>query len=97
MSMVRKQVFITAEQNRLLKAHARATGQPEAEIVREAIDLALNGAVERDWREQLDCFVKEQKDYAFEDFAQRVEQNKRDQREKWLLRIAETRRKLSDV
>lgn len=51
MSMVRKQVFITAEQNRALKKRAKATGRPEAEFIRAAIDreLGLN-APEDDWK-----------------------------------------------
>ncbi len=49
--MVRKQVFITAEQNRRLKAHAAATGVSEAELVRAGIDLQLAREVEKpDWR-----------------------------------------------
>jgi hypothetical protein len=39
--MVRKQVFITVEQNRRLKARAAATGLSEAELVRSGIDLLL--------------------------------------------------------
>jgi len=48
---VRKQFFITAEQNRRLKAHAAATGASEAELVRAGIDLRLERKVEKpDWR-----------------------------------------------
>ncbi len=39
--MVRKQVFITAEQNRRLKTRAAATGVPEAVLIRAGIDLRL--------------------------------------------------------
>jgi len=54
MSMVRKQVFITAEQNRLLKAHARATGQPEAELIRAALDRELGADVAGDdWKRRM--------------------------------------------
>jgi hypothetical protein len=49
--MVRKQVFITAEQNRRLKAHAAATGVSEAELVRAGIDLRLEQERQKvDWR-----------------------------------------------
>jgi hypothetical protein len=49
--MVRKQVFITAEQNKRLKAHAAATGVSEAELVRAGIDLRLEREAEKpDWR-----------------------------------------------
>lgn len=53
--MVRKQFFITTEQNRRLKAHAAATGVSEAELVRAGIDLRLEQKVEKtDWRELAD-------------------------------------------
>jgi hypothetical protein len=50
--MVRKQVFITAEQNRRLKAQAAAGGVAEAELIRAGIDLRLAQATERQraWR-----------------------------------------------
>lgn len=40
--MVRKQVFITAEQNRRLKEAAAASGKPEGEIIREGLDQLLS-------------------------------------------------------
>lgn len=54
--MVRKQVFITAEQNRKLKERAAATGVAEAELIRAGIDLRLKQALEkqRPWREVVD-------------------------------------------
>jgi hypothetical protein len=45
--MVRKQLFITAAQNRKLKARAAATGVPEAELIRAGIDLQLEGKAEK--------------------------------------------------
>ena len=49
--MVRKQIFITAEQNKRLKTHAAAAGVSEAELVRAGIDLRLEREVEtQDWR-----------------------------------------------
>ena len=49
--MVRKQFFITAEQNRKLKARAAATGVAEAELIRAGIDLRLAHEVEKpNWR-----------------------------------------------
>ena len=49
--MVRKQFFITAEQNKRLKTHAAAAGMSEAELVRAGIDLRLERKVEQqDWR-----------------------------------------------
>jgi len=38
--MVRKQVYITNEQQALLKRRAKALGVPEAEVVRRGIELA---------------------------------------------------------
>ena len=49
--MVRKQVFITAEQNKKLKARAAATGVAEAELIRAGIELRL----EQIGQEQRDC------------------------------------------
>ncbi len=37
--MVRKQVYIEARQDRLLKRYARQRGATEAELIREGIDL----------------------------------------------------------
>jgi hypothetical protein len=49
--MVRKQLFITAEQSRKLKERAAATGVSEAELIRAGIDLQLEGKAEKaDWR-----------------------------------------------
>lgn len=53
--MVRKQFFITAEQNKRLKARAAATGVAEAELVRAGIDLQLERKAEKtDWRHLAD-------------------------------------------
>jgi predicted transcriptional regulator len=48
--MVRKQLLITPEQNRRIKALAAATGRTEADLLREAIDVKLASAGEVDWR-----------------------------------------------
>jgi hypothetical protein len=53
--MVRKQFFITVEQNKRLKARAAAAGVSEAELVRAGIDLQLErGAEKSDWRKLAD-------------------------------------------
>jgi hypothetical protein len=54
--MVRKQVFITAEQNKKLKARAAATGVAEAALIRAGIDLRLNQEPEqqRAWQDLVD-------------------------------------------
>jgi hypothetical protein len=49
--MIRKQLFITAEQNRKLKARAAATGLSEGELIRAGIDQELAVQAEKpDWR-----------------------------------------------
>ena len=45
--MIRKQVYIEPEQNALLKRRARELGLTESEIIRQAIEGALNGAYQR--------------------------------------------------
>jgi hypothetical protein len=54
--MVRKQLFITAEQNRKLKKRAAATGLSEGELIRAGIDLRLEQEPEqqRAWRDIVD-------------------------------------------
>ncbi len=54
--MVRKQVFITAEQNKKLKLRAAAAGVAEAELIRAGIDLRLNQEPEerRAWKSIVD-------------------------------------------
>jgi hypothetical protein len=42
--MVRKQFYITQEQNRLLKRRAKALGVSEAELVRRGVESASEGA-----------------------------------------------------
>jgi hypothetical protein len=42
--MIRKQVYITAEQERKLKRRAKALGVTEAEVVRQGIELASSAA-----------------------------------------------------
>ena len=50
--MMRKQVLLTEEQNRRLKALAAATSRSEGELVREAMDhwLERQSAEEQDWK-----------------------------------------------
>ena len=54
--MVRKQVFITAEQNKKLKARAAAMGVAEAELIRSGIELRLDQEPEeqRAWKSIVD-------------------------------------------
>jgi hypothetical protein len=51
--MVRKQIFITADQNKRLKTHAAAAGVSEAELIRAGIDLRLQeqGEKQKAWSE----------------------------------------------
>jgi hypothetical protein len=56
--LVRKQILITAEQARLIKAKARANAVPEAEVIRAAIDRDLGySESEGDWKRQLMPFA----------------------------------------
>jgi hypothetical protein len=54
--MVRKQLFITTEQNRKLKERAAATGLSEGELMRAGIDLKLaqQSEQQRAWRDIVD-------------------------------------------
>ncbi|HVY42046.1 MAG TPA: hypothetical protein VG966_03385 [Hyphomicrobiaceae bacterium] len=53
--MIRKQLFITVEQNRRLKARAAATGVAEAELIRAGIDRELDREPgNADWRSVVD-------------------------------------------
>src|SRR5215470_2764919 len=49
--MVRKQLFITSDQNKRLKMHAAAAGVSEAELIRAGIDLRLQeqGEKQKAW------------------------------------------------
>jgi hypothetical protein len=52
--MIRKQLFITVEQNRRLKARAAATGVAEAELIRAGIDRELDdeaAEAKGDWKD----------------------------------------------
>jgi len=52
--MVRKQLFVTTEQNRKLKARAVLTGKSEGEVIRRGIDRELaqkTEAAEGDWKD----------------------------------------------
>ena len=52
--MVRKQLFITADQNRRLKGRAAATGRSEGEVMRRGIDRELDdktAEAEGDWKD----------------------------------------------
>ena len=56
-SKIRKQIYIEAEQNNLLKEKARQTGLSEAEIIRQAIDqhiISVNVDPERSRRVNVD-------------------------------------------
>lgn len=53
--MVRKQILITPEQSRRLKARAEAAGGSEADIVRQAIarELGIDEPAGGDWKQRL--------------------------------------------
>ena len=51
--MVRKQLFITAEQNRRIKSRAAVTGLSEGEVIRRGINRELDeksGTAEGNWK-----------------------------------------------
>jgi hypothetical protein len=93
--MVRKQFFITQDQNRRLKAAAAAAGVAEADVVRESIEqtLAQRSRAEPDWRKRMaDVLATIQPNEAF---ANRVEESKKFQAKLWRKRI-DRNRKLID-
>jgi hypothetical protein len=57
--MVRKQLFVTPEQNKRLKACAAATGLSEGELIRAGIDMRLEQEPEkqRAWQNTVDEMV----------------------------------------
>lgn len=84
MAMVRKQVFITLEQNRALKKRAKATGRPEAELIRAAIDREMG--IEKpndDWKAEIMKYAGALADD--EGFEARVAKNRR----AWNARVEE--------
>jgi hypothetical protein len=93
--MVRKQILITPEQNRPLKARAAQTGAAEADIVRRGLELALSTeqGSQDDWRAQLGRALEA--GALDEQFAERVRENKRVQTEAWRKRLERTRRLLA--
>ena len=92
--MVRKQVFITAEQNSRLKTLARRLALPEAELVRSGLDSMLDekerAGVRDDWRRAIDEFVATPGDNSA--LARRVEETKKQQAKLWRQRLARTRK-----
>ena len=61
--MVRKQVYITAEQDELLKRRAKALGVSEAQVVRKGIELASTSVASfpfdhQAWQEEMH-FIRE--------------------------------------
>ena len=56
--LVRKQILITPQQQRLLRAQALAQGVPEADVVRAALDRELGIEEDGDvWKQQLLSFA----------------------------------------
>jgi predicted DNA-binding protein len=51
--MVRKQILITTEQSRAMKALAASTGRTEADLFREAVDAKLAADDGQDWKAAL--------------------------------------------
>ena len=95
--MLRKQILITPDQSRRLKARAAATGVPESEVVRQGIELALQAepATGEDWKARLVELMKG--DPLDETFAARVGQGKNEQAKAGRRRLTRTRRLLADT
>ncbi len=94
--MVRKQILITTDQSRRLKARAVETGLPETELVRRGIELALTAEQNDpdDWRDGLKRFLAEGEPLG-QDFAERMRGLKRADAAAWRKRLARTRRALN--
>lgn len=87
--MVRKQIFITAEQNRRLKARARTLRCAEAALIRSAINREVGIQPEEDnWKKQLLELAGTLDD------ADSMEATIRENRAEWNKRVADTARKL---
>ena len=88
--MVRKQVLITAEQNRRLKALAKASGKSERAVLREAIIEQLakqadfnTNASQEGWKATLLLAAGIWKDYPeIDDIMQQGREGRRKRREK---------------
>ena len=94
MPMIRKQILISDDQNRRLRAAAAAEGTTEAELVRKGIDLALDQANSdpEGWRERLLAVLENMEPMT--DFADRVEANRKAQAALWKKRLARNRKLL---
>lgn len=92
--MVRKQILITVDQNRRLRAHAASTGIAETEIVRRGLDAALaEGLRQGDWRVGLRRLLELPPLDA--DFEQRMKENKKVQAAASSKRLERTRKRLA--
>lgn len=89
--LVRKQILISPEQSRLLKAKAQAAGLTEAAIIRTALDRELGiVAADEDWKRNLMAFAGSLADEV--DLAETVRSN----RAHWSARIDAISRTLGD-
>jgi predicted DNA-binding protein len=92
--MVRKQVYITAEQDRRLKEMARTRGVATAELVRSGIDKELEQVEDGDdWRESLLELTK--KPLISEETAQHMKKVVRDMRKHSLVRLDDIARRMN--
>ena len=90
MTMIRRQVFITKEQSRQLKARAHAAGISEAELIRLGIDRELAASENADaWKRRLLSLAGSLKDSSY------LEATIKENRAKWQTRVNETRKKLA--
>ena len=87
--LVRKQILITPEQARQLKARSEATGLAEAEIVRQALDREIGQVLASNdgWKQRLLKLAGTLDEAGIED---RLEKN----RKQWNDRVAQVGKKL---
>lgn len=101
--MVRKQVFITAQQQRDLKAFAGRQGVAEADLIRAGIDMKLaeaRNAAADDWRQRLGALVEGWRNDAElrrrPDLGDRVDAARKAERLRFSDRLRRNRRQIDD-
>lgn len=91
MAMVRKQLFITREQDKLLKQRSRETGRAEADLIRAGIDRELGLAeAEDDWRTRLMSYAGALKDN------EGLEETIAENRKRWRARLSRLHQNSND-
>jgi hypothetical protein len=94
MTMIRKQFFIDPEASRRLKDAAQRRGVSEADLIRRSIERVLSDdqPAEKDWRIGFKSFVSGLTHREHDALADRVKQQKLEQRERLTSRLAANRK-----